>query len=1262
MKLEPHTPKVWATLLFTFIFSVSFAQNEKSKILLNPDVIPMTFHGETVALRDFVADSNFPNDTTRTERLGYHKKKHWILNENINPNALPMGVDPALQTDYAREAGERELLFNFAGMGYTGVNPADPCVDVGPNHVIQMINGSSGSYFRIWNKTGTQLYAQTYLDSYMGFPGGAGDPIVLYDELADRWLMSEFISGGNQLSVAVSSSPDPLGTWYIYSFSTPNFPDYPKYSIWNNAYIVTTNENLSAVYALNRTAMLAGNTATSQRFTMPNFGTIAFQAGAPVSLNGSTLPPSGTPAMVMRMRDDAWTGATSDALEIWNFNINWTTPANTSLTQAQVLPVTAFSSELCGYTAFACVPQPNSSITLDPLREVLMNRVHYRNFGTHESIVCCHVVDVNGSDRHGIRWYELRRTNGTSGTWSIYQQGTYSPDAANRWMPSIGISASGNIALAYNVSSNSVYPSLRYTGRKSCDPLGVMSEPETVIIAGTAANGSNRYGDYNAMGLDPSDGETFWFTGKYNVNSGWSTRIAAIQIDPCNAAVQFGQANTSAAESAANLAGDCGNYTVVNIPLQIGSAPSASASITVQVSGGTATEGIDFDLITNTVTLSSSTLSQNITLWIYNDAIVEGNETITLSYTLNANGGNAQQGSVNQTATITINDDDVAPQNASGLTTLYSNNFESGFGGFTTTNPSGATAWQIGNAADATSGAFVVPTSNATQMAWINDDDCNCNQNNVSLLFPVLDFSSLTSAQLTFDSYYEGNTYQGNTESAILRVSINGGAFATIGPLVAGEPNWIQQSFDVSAYAGIASVRFSIVYSDGTGWLYGCAVDNILISGETSIDVQTAVNIANPSSSFIEQGTTAYFYDNASTDVMAALQAITSSTESCVTVSVDRAGTNPNALVFYSNATADFVANKTFRITASPALNGDYAVTLYYQENEIAAWESATGNSRNDLQIIRVTGVNAFADVTPLNYTNFSITSVDAELQDFNGDVALTANFSGAVGSFGIGIVPGDIQQPIAAFSVSDESICLGESVSFIDNSQGNPISWTWNFGDGTQSNEQNPSHIYATAGEYSVSLTVANNAGFNTVIESDLVVVNANPQPVFSLPFLFASQESENTVCLNFTPETLAASPSGGVFSGPGVTGNTFNVSNFDQGTTVDVAYDYTDPNGCSGSTTIAIYLELCGNVEEGTLADVSIYPNPNNGQFEIKGLEIGQPLLIYDNTGRMVYNKQVSQEKMSIDVQQLATGNYLLVTTISGKTGSKKLVIQRP
>jgi hypothetical protein len=223
---------------------------------------------------------------------------------------------------------------------------------------------------------------------------------------------------------------------------------------------------------------------------------------------------------------------------MWALDVDWTSPGSSTLTALPSIDVAEFSSELCGLVSFSCIPQPGTTVRLDPLREVIMHRLQYINHDDEfETLVGNFVVDISGDDQGGVRWFELRRTGGADGTWSLHQEGTYSIDEDSRWMGASSMDLSGNIALAYNVSSPTTFPGLRYTGRKADDPLGVMTAAETSIIEGTASSGTNRYGDYAAMGLDPSDDCTFWFTGEYNPASVWTTRWASFRFDQCGCQV-----------------------------------------------------------------------------------------------------------------------------------------------------------------------------------------------------------------------------------------------------------------------------------------------------------------------------------------------------------------------------------------------------------------------------------------------------------------------------------------------------------------------------------------------------------------------------------------------------------------------------------------------------------------------------------------------------------------------------------------------------
>ncbi|MFT5675772.1 MAG: hypothetical protein ACI808_001704 [Paraglaciecola sp.] len=434
----------------------------------------------------------------------------------------------------------RAVELQFDGSGYTGVNPPDTSGDVGLNYYIQSINGNSGSIFTVYDKnTGSLVSGPTSMES-LGSGNcstGAGDPIVLFDEMADRWLLSEFSSRGNNLCVYISQTSDPLaGGWFAYAFAAPSFPDYPKYGVGSDAYYVGTNENDPAVYALDRDAMLAGSAATMIRIAAPDINGFGFQMITPADHDGSTDMPDGTPGYFLRHRDDEVHNSnsndpTQDFVELWELVADFNDVNNASFTKVADFAVAEFDSDLCGLTSFNCFPQAGTNTTLDPLREVVMFRAQYRNFTSYETIVGNFVTDVDDTDHGGIRWFELRRENGS---WSLFQEGTYAPDEKNRWMGSIAMDKDGNMALAYSWGSSSDFPGIRYTGRLAGSAAGTMSEAEFTLVNGTDRNTSNRWGDYSHMAVDPVDECTFWYTNEYgNQNGQWATSISKFKFDSC---------------------------------------------------------------------------------------------------------------------------------------------------------------------------------------------------------------------------------------------------------------------------------------------------------------------------------------------------------------------------------------------------------------------------------------------------------------------------------------------------------------------------------------------------------------------------------------------------------------------------------------------------------------------------------------------------------------------------------------------------------
>jgi PKD repeat protein len=473
-----------------------------------------------------------------------------IPNRGIQPELPePNVADGALQTSTgpaaATTAGSN---FDGVGQGFVGPNgsfsvnaaPPDTNGAVGATQYVQWVNLS----FAVFDKAnGAVLYgpaAGKTLWAGMPLPGGSpgshpcaknndGDPIAQYDKAANRWVMSQlsFTNGPPYyLCIAVSHDSDATGAYTRYALEFDSlFPDYPKMAVWSDGYYVSFNMfappvfffSGAQVWALDRTAMLTGADANAVGFQLSS----SYGGLLPSDLDGSTAPPAGSPNYFLNFG--------SSKLNIWKFKSDFSVdPPTATLTGPTAIPVAAFSS-LC---SSSCVPQPGTSQKLDGLGDRLMYRLGYRNLGDHESLVVNHSV-VAGSGS-GIRWYEIRNPNGTP---TVFQQGTFAPDSTYRWMGSIAMDKSGDIAVGYSVSSTAINPSIRYTGRVPSDGLGTL-QTETSIIAGGGSQltNLNRWGDYSAMSIDPIDDCTFWYTSEYLKASGtfnWSTRIANFKFPSC---------------------------------------------------------------------------------------------------------------------------------------------------------------------------------------------------------------------------------------------------------------------------------------------------------------------------------------------------------------------------------------------------------------------------------------------------------------------------------------------------------------------------------------------------------------------------------------------------------------------------------------------------------------------------------------------------------------------------------------------------------
>lgn len=468
--------------------------------------------------------------------------KNRSANRVVPGKGYPKTMDAAWQKEHGKVDIKAPILTFIAANAFH--RPTDPTGAVGPNHYVNAWN----SAFAIHDKQGNLLSPPADLESLGGeFTNeDLGDPIVVYDQFADRFLITQFSDSPNSLLVAISQGPDPLNDgWYTYRFRTGTFPDYPKFFVWSDGYYVTTNQDPEdediheVVFVLEREKMLQGEEARHVGFPLPGVKVNGFYSPAAFNAVGDEMPPPGN-SPILYFQDDAWLGVNEDYLKIWLVNVDWNDLANSTISESQELGpsegVTPFHSTFDG-GSFRNLSQPGGAPDVDALQGAVMYPTSYRRFDTHNSVVFNFVVDVDPSlvEHAGIRWYELRQ-DAAGGPWNVYQEGTYAPDLNDRWCGSIGIDKHGNIGMGFTVVNDNteepIFPSLRFTGRYAGDPPGIMTLKEQTIAESTRPNESNRYGDYSHTSIDPTDNETFWFNGEYFLPGSRLNKVGVFKIAP----------------------------------------------------------------------------------------------------------------------------------------------------------------------------------------------------------------------------------------------------------------------------------------------------------------------------------------------------------------------------------------------------------------------------------------------------------------------------------------------------------------------------------------------------------------------------------------------------------------------------------------------------------------------------------------------------------------------------------------------------------
>jgi hypothetical protein len=566
------------------------------------------------------------------------------------PGGGPQAADPVLQTTTGSTLSTSSGT-SFDGVSFNGYYPPDPNLSVSDTQIVQTTNVQ----FAVYDKTGIPLKGPVAINSLFSSLGGlcgstnGGDPIVLWDKIQHRWLISQLAYTSNfnknYVCVAVSQTADALDAFNLYAFSFSHLPDYPKFGVWSGStsgssdYYFSANIFSTALYygpvvcAFNGADMQNG--AATARFACKQ-GTTSLFSLLPADQDGWTPPAPGEANYFVELG----TGISStrgNTLVMFPFTVTWTSTGG-SLNNPSGISIPVAQYSLACSNGGACVPQPNTSRQLDSLGDRLMYRLAFRKFSDHESLVVNHAVN-QGNGVVGVRWYEIGSSTTLDQSPSAYQQGTFNgSDSNHRWMGSIAQDKVGNIALAYSVSSSSLYPSIRYTGRTPSDPLGTLGA-ENLIIAGTGAEtGASRWGDYTSMSVDPADDCTFWYTNEYflpNSSGGvaWNTRIASFLLSGC------GTPKTSTSTSL----GSSPN------PSTFGQSVTFIATVTASSGSGTPTGTVAF--LDGSTVLATATVDGGAQATYTTDALAVGSHSMTAVY-----GGDPNfSGSTSAMLTQTVN-------------------------------------------------------------------------------------------------------------------------------------------------------------------------------------------------------------------------------------------------------------------------------------------------------------------------------------------------------------------------------------------------------------------------------------------------------------------------------------------------------------------------------------------------------------------------------------------------------------------------------
>ncbi len=729
------------------------------------------------------------------------------VNTHIPGKGFPQGKDPlmGIQQKNASKMATTSPVASFDA--HIGRVLNDATGAIGPNHYVYAFN----SGFGILDRNGNVLLPEASLATL--FPGESlGDPVVVYDNFADRFIVMQFSNTPNGFLIAVCQGPDPVNDgWFTYRFNTGSFPDYEKLSIWSDGYYITANKDQNnptandVVFAVERDKMLVGDPSAGLiGFPLPGAETNGFYSPGGSNATGTTLPPVGTGHSIVYLQDDSWSGISSDHLKVWTTDVNWSNPGSSTISQPQIISTTSFDSVFDG-GSFQNLDEPGNGPDIDALQATMMYMTNYRRFGTHNSMVLNFVVDLDGTDSlAGIRWYELRQT-GDGAPWTIFQEGTYiQPDGLSAFCGSIAQDAQGNIGLAYTVVSSNVFTSLRYTGRLSSDPLGTMTAVEQVSANGDSQNnrGDGRYGDYGQMTIDPLDDMTFWHISEYMKGPSPNVRrshVVAFKIQP-----------------------DVVDNEAPTAPTNLVASDTTARETTLNWNASTDNIGVTgYDIYQDGVVVANSASTT---------FIVTGLAPLTTySFSVVAKDASGNESAASNTVSVTTLESTTGPGCLDGLRAPYSESFETSIGDWTQssgddidwTRDSGGTPSRSTGPSSADDGTFYLYVE-----ASVNGTGYP--NKRAIITSPCFDLNDATSAAFSFSYHMFGSNDFGSLD--VEASNDEGATWTSVWNRSGNQGNsWQTATIDLAAYLGSGlQLRFNRL--TGGTWQADAAIDKIALT------------------------------------------------------------------------------------------------------------------------------------------------------------------------------------------------------------------------------------------------------------------------------------------------------------------------------------------------------------------------------------------------------------------------------------------------